>query len=165
MLCINDYYYCGYFEVNKRTGTPINELLKAIPFCASYKLPPTDDTYPCPYDGEDGNVFLNFSCNLFAKALHQVFDYIVLEAQEKANNHWFCMCSYNTRELYIDVRGATSDFQEFSRPYVFMKSETNPKPIIKNETDMYFDDEAWRDTGILYAHSIISSYRHFYGYF
>ncbi len=165
MLCIHDNYYSGYYELSKKTGIPIGELLKDTPFCASYKMPPTDAADPCPYDDEDGNIFLYGSCNLFAKALHLTFDYQVFEAITGTDNHWFCKCAYFDRGLYIDIRGATSDFDEFSRPYRFMVSSNKPMPIIRNETDMNFNDEAWQDTGMIYALSIVSSHKHFYGDF
>ena len=143
----------------------MEELLETVPFTDAYKLPPIDETYPCPYEEESGYIFLKGACNIFSKALKLIYGYQVYEITNGKGNHWYCKTLYNEREVFIDVRGGTTDFKSFSSPYSFIKAMDEPMPIERQTNEMEFEDEPWRDTGLLYALSIITTYPNYYGSF
>lgn len=59
-------------------------------------------------------IFLQGSCHLFALALHEHFGYDVYEVDnfEGKLAHVFCKGQYMGREVFIDVRGITTDIDE-----------------------------------------------------
>ena len=57
---------------------------------------------------EDASIFLQGSCHL-----HQEFGYDAFEIRKGDWCHFFCKGTYNGESIYIDVRGATSSWEEF----------------------------------------------------
>lgn len=59
--------------------------------------------------------FLYGSCNLFALALHNKFNYAVYEIIDDEDKliHVFCITSYNDELSFVDVRGITNDAKSF----------------------------------------------------
>lgn len=166
MIFQNRNYYSGYYERSINENVNVESLIKSTTvFNTCYIIPPYGDDVlsSCPYIDESGTIFLDGSCNLFAKQLHEVFNYHVFEVSNNKGCHWYCTTEYNHKKMYIDVRGATSDFDVFSSRYSFIKSQINPKPHFHDE--LSFRDEPWRETGILFAISIIDANRTFYGDF
>ncbi|WP_027438486.1 hypothetical protein [Lachnospira multipara] len=163
MIFCNHNYYSGFYEREIIERVNIDTLIESeVLFDDCYILPCDEAELDCPYQYSDGLIFLNASCNLFAKALHEIFGYEVYEVSG-SGNHWYCKTQYNNKTLYIDVRGATSDFAAFSKRYGFIKSETNPDQV--PQTDLSFSDEPWRDTGYLFACSIIADHEEYYSTF
>ena len=98
----------------------------------------------------DAWIFLHGSCHLFALALHKEFGYEV----------------YEIRDVYIDVRGVTTDFSECMSDFqnMFYNSFYYGvyRIVARNlEEDMKLGDEGDM-TGYLFAQSIIKKYRNFY---
>ena len=62
---------------------------------------------------DDGNVFLQGSCQLFAYALNEIFEYEVIEIRQGVSPHYFCKSVMNGLPIYIDIRGATSNLIDF----------------------------------------------------
>ena len=65
-----------------------------------------------PYD--NARVFLHGSCQLFALALQKKYGYSALNLQIKnnLNSHYFCQSNYKGKNVYIDVRGITTDLND-----------------------------------------------------
>jgi len=105
------HFHTGYY---KKSGKTYDEMSKSLG-------QETNNEYfdgkgvisdlPNPY--EDASIFLQGSCELFALALHQEFGFKVYTIPTGMSFHCFCKSNYNGTEVYIDVRGATTDFKEF----------------------------------------------------
>lgn len=165
-------YYSGYYEKclnyirNIEKYNPggfriqIEECLKSVPFEKKYFLETNRGIDECPY--EDAMIFLDGACDCFAEALHIIFGYDIYESI-KGRKHWFCICSYKGRNLYIDVRGATSDFAMFSARYGFQKNEIQ---LLNASSEFYNDDIGEQTTtGFRFAYAIIENNPHYYGFF
>lgn len=61
----------------------------------------------------DAAVFLHGSCQLFSLALHKEFGFEAYEIHCGSSFHCFCQTNYKGTRVYIDVRGATTNFREF----------------------------------------------------
>ena len=113
----------------------------------------------------DAWVLLNGYCNIFAAELSKEMKYnaYIIEQTNKKGFHVFCQVYKDNNWYYIDVRGATSDFNEFINGIrLFIKSEF----IIRKVTD--YDIIAWED-GIEdinitreFALAMIKKYRNYY---
>ena len=62
--------------------------------------------------------------------------------------------------LYIDVRGATTSFEEFISE--FQPCFADGYKIQKQTEEVISADEHWVETGILFATSIINEYAEYY---
>ena len=74
----------------------------------------TDDFVPInAYD------FIKGICHVFAYVLNEEFKYDIYELYDKNDNylHHFCMSKYKNIDLYIDVRGITSDEKKFAEEF------------------------------------------------
>ena len=67
----------------------------------------------------DAQVLLRGSCTLFALALHEKYGYEVYEILDDEDRlaHVFCKSSFHGQDVYIDVRGKTTDFSEIAMPF------------------------------------------------
>ena len=111
----------------------------------------------------DAEVFLHGSCNLFALALHEEFEYEVYEIRDSKDimAHVFCRATYRGQIVYIDVRGVTTDFVEcvsefrncFYNGYYIVARNIEEDKCLENEGDK---------TGYQFAQSIIKKYRRYY---
>ena len=113
-------------------------------------------------------IFLHGSCHLFALALHKEFGYEVYEIRDYDDymRHVFCKATYRGQDVYIDVRGVTTDFSECMSDFqnMFYNSFYYGvyRIVARNlEEDMKLGDEGDM-TGYLFAQSIIKKYRNFY---
>lgn len=111
----------------------------------------------------DAYIFLKGICHIFAFALHEIFGYEIYEVRSNDNgtNHWFCQSYYQGKKIYIDVRGATTDYEEFLEEFQPLMGK---KPIInlyENINPLDFKDE-WEDNGIKFAKDIILKYYEYY---
>ena len=116
----------------------------------------------------DAWIFLHGSCHLFALALHKEFGYEVYEIRDYDDymRHVFCKATYRGQDVYIDVRGVTTDFSECMSDFqnMFYNSFYYGvyRIVARNlEEDMKLGDEGDM-TGYLFAQSIIKKYRNFY---
>ena len=73
-----------------------------------------EDDDAADYLYTNSEVFLHGSCNLLALALHEKFGYKVYEIRDNQERlfHVFCKATYRGQDVYIDVRGITTDFKE-----------------------------------------------------
>lgn len=92
--------------------------------------------------------FLMGSCHLFALALHEKFGYTVYEIiREKDLNdpdkdsliHAFCKFQCDGVDLYVDVRGITSEYDKFMDGVILPKNESyaiRPRNLKKDIADL-----------------------------
>lgn len=112
----------------------------------------------CCYNAE---IFLHGICHVFAYALHQQFGYDILELRSKSNLmvHWCCISNFDGKEIYIDVRGATTDYEELLMEFQPSMGKTPLKKKIKDLTN--YSDE-WEEDQVKFANEIISKYYNYY---
>lgn len=116
---------------------------------------------------EDGNysdatIFLQGSCQLFAYALNEYFDYDIVEIRQAKGNHYYCQTSTNGVTTYIDVRGMTTNWEDFIIGIKYIKEEAyilveHSKDELKAELQ-----EAGASFGYDFAKYILSNYSHCY---
>lgn len=116
----------------------------------------------------DAFLFLHGSCNLFALALHEEFGYEAYEIRDNENrmNHVFCKATYRGQDVYIDVRGVTTNFvecvSEFRKSFYNSVCKGDYYIISRNlNEDRKLENEGDK-TGFQFAQSIIKRY---YGYY
>jgi hypothetical protein len=153
----NGHFHGGYYlSPNKSWRSCLSEIL-----CDDcYIISNYENMADCPYD--DAYTFLHGSCDLFACALHKQFGYEICEIENKNNKaiHWFCQSKYNGNTIYIDVRGATTDFGEFISEFEGLISE-NDSMTCKNIEDADLHNE-WVITGFLFAYAVINEHPEYY---
>lgn len=101
----------------------ISSMLKAIKN-ENWNFQDTDDDL----DGfafEDADVFRMGACNLFSLALNQENGLPAFELRDTDNHliHAFCTFELFETKYYVDVRGATSDLNEFSDGLYMRRNE------------------------------------------
>lgn len=103
---------------------------------------------------DDGNSyctagdFLTGSCQLFALTLHRKFGYTVYEIIRKKDLndpdkdslvHAFCKFQYDGIDLYVDVRGITSEYDNFMKGVILPENEAcavRPRDLKKDNADL-----------------------------
>lgn len=109
----------------------------------------------CPYD--NAYIFLKGICHIFAFALHTNFGYEMYEiiSEDGKSNHSFCKSNYQGKDIYIDVRGATTEFKEFFWEFRYMIGEKYNFKKYESINSLDFRDE-WEDNGFKFANAIIA---------
>ena len=136
--------------------------LNKICFDNCYLIPCISET-PCPYEDRTAHIFLHGSCDIFAEQLRKTCkDYDVYRIENKNGRpiHWYAQTYYKNMPIYIDIRGATTSFEEFIsefRPHI-----VDGYKIQKETEDVISMDEHWVETGILFATAIINEYAEYY---
>ena len=123
----------------------------------------SDDEATIDYHYETADIFLHGSCQLFSLALHKSFGYNAYKITWKGRHiHYFCMIDLGKHKIYIDVRGMTTDFNEFvltfcpgllHSPYSIEPQNIAEDEILNDEGDV---------TGYAFANEIIERYPSFY---
>jgi len=148
----NEKYHKGFYE-NKEENI-ITHLLKIEDNNPNEEFKKTG----CCYNAES---FLHGICHIFAYALHQEFGYDILEL--KSNNcsavHWCCTTQYKGVELYVDIRGMTSDIDELLTVF---QPNMKTKPIIDKITDLTNYKDEWEEDAVKFANEIIKKYYNYY---
>ena len=128
---IGDYIYTGFYlqpNYEEALGNFVNPKYDEI--CEKI-----DD-----FNISDASIFLMGICHVFAYFLNSEFKYDMYELYDgKKIVHWFCMSKCDDTDLYIDVRGITSDEKVFAN-YFHLKDATNRKKIDKINEDKDFND-------------------------
>lgn len=95
----------------------------------------------------NAQVFFNGSCHLFAYALNTIYGYNIIESRSlicEAQCHYFCSTNIEDQILYLDVRGATTNRDEFFRGLGY-KNEKEYKLITHSQIELdrdLFEDGA-----------------------
>ena len=167
MILLNNNYYSGFYERSIIEGIDIDNLVSRISFSEEYlRKPYIIDGYPCPYEDETGKIFLDGSCNVFAKTLRFFFNnYQVYMVSQPPHQHWYCKTVFNNRNLFVDIRGATTDYSAFSTRYPFINDSHNLKLQLMEGKDLLFYEENWRRTAEVFAFNIICEHKSYYGDF
>ena len=136
--------------------------LNKIYFDGCYIIP-CESAYPCPFEDKTAYIFLHGSCDIFAEQLRKTCtDYDVYRIENKNGRpiHWYAQTNYKNMPIYIDVRGATTSFEEFIsefRPHI-----VDGYKIQKQTEEVISADEHWVETGILFATAIINDNLDYY---
>lgn len=112
---------------------------------------------------EDADVFWMGACNLFSLAVNRELGYCAYEIRGRDNRliHSFCLSEYKGQKAMIDVRGVTTDIQEFwTRFCVFPGEQVR---IQKQDTEsdyvMLTEDEQF---GFRFATRVLNQNRDYY---
>ena len=120
-----------------------------------------------PDDFEDGinpyidaDVFLHGSCQLFAFALHNKYEYTGLNLQTESNEyaHFFCKANFMGKDVYIDVRGITENLNDVISQFIYREKYEIVEYDFKNEK-VLSKEEAH---GLEFAEHIINIHPDFY---
>lgn len=108
--------------------------------------------------------FLHGICHIFAYDLHRKFGYDILELKNKSGGmtHWCCVSDYNDKKLYIDVRGATTDYNEFLEEFQPDMGEHPLEKIIDEKDLINYNDEWEEEEQLKFADDIIERYYNYY---
>lgn len=122
-----------------------------------------DDEDAIDYHYETADIFLHGSCQLFSLALHNIFGYDAYKITwDGLHKHYFCMIDLDKTKIYIDVRGMTTDFNEFVRTFcpglLYIPYSIEPQNIAEDE-DLNAEGDV---TGYAFANEIIERYQSFY---
>lgn len=140
----------------------VEDSLKAISF-DDFNIILTDDEDDNPYIWDTSHIFLKGSCDIFALALHKLFGYETYEIKNQSNGnliHCYAQSTYNGKPVYIDVRGASTDFNDFYKPWYLNTNYFITPQNLENKLDCadYFD------TGFKFACAIIEKYLEYYDF-
>lgn len=101
------------------TGYFAQQTLSVADFLQSINNPLWKDNFGSPEEMyDDAQVFANGSCHLFAYALNEKYGYEIIESRSMictAQCHFFCCTKLNNQIIYLDVRGATTNCDDFFR--------------------------------------------------
>lgn len=108
------------------------------------------------------SIFLKGSCQLFALALNKKYGYPVYEiTQMDRVIHCFCIKEYNHQKMYIDIRGATSDFEEFMLGVNMIEGKEYSLRLRRSQEDETLNGE-WDDIGYALAQATIEKFSEYY---
>lgn len=122
-----------------------------------------EDEDAADYLYTDAWCFLHGSCNLFALVLHEKFGYDVYEIRDDKDRmvHMFCQGTYKGQDVYIDVRGVTTDCVEcFSEFRAFLQGGYKISSCDIDE-DMRLEDEGDK-TGYSFAKALVEKFPRYY---
>lgn len=122
---------------------------------------PDDDEFP--YYSAD--VLLKGSCNHFAVALREIYNYNVYVIQQtaKAGFHAFCQLYDNGQWYYIDARGITSSFDEFINGVrIFVGGEFTIRQMSSEDLENWEKDFNYNDEAYTFSKAIINKYSYCY---
>lgn len=106
-----DRLHTGYHSGKNETYDKISKRLAEI--LNPQFVDDEDDSSEEHNEYSNASVFIQGSCQLFSLALHEEFGFEAYEIHIGGSFHCFCQSNYNGTRVYIDVRGATTDFREF----------------------------------------------------
>jgi hypothetical protein len=110
-------------------------------------------------------LLLNGCCNIFATELRKALGYevFIIEQINKKGFHVFCQACMDNDWYYIDVRGVTTNFDEFLKGIrMFIKSEFIVRKVTSKDIATWdeFNDE--KDIAIELSQAIIRKYKNYY---
>ena len=155
----NKHFHCGFFEQAKN-NYEIKSLLKQIPFEECYLVPTNENLDENPFT--DATACLMGCCHAFSYALHLRFGYERYEILNKSGNiiHSFAQASYKGKTAYIDVRGITTDTDEFFEEFRTAIDTANP-PSPKPAEPVSIDEE-WFQSALFFSFALIDTHPEFY---
>lgn len=126
----NNNFHKGFYEINEDNNKMQSHMIANMNIPEIFK----ERTYFIHH-------FLHGMCHIFAYVLHKRFGYDILEIKNISGSciHWCCIANYKGKEIYIDVRGMTTDYQEFLQEFQPDIGKNPTKNKIINLKD--YDDE------------------------
>lgn len=108
--------------------------------------------------------FLHGICHIFAYDLHRKFGYDILELKNKSGGmtHWCCVSDYKGKKLYIDDRGATTDYNEFLAEFQPNMGNHPLEKIIDEKDLIDINDDFEDEEQLKFADDIIERYYNYY---
>lgn len=108
-------------------------------------------------------IFLRGSCNLFALALNDEFGYTVYEVKDYMGRltHVFCKSTYHGQDVYIDVRGVTTDISECLSEFSYRLLKGYSIVTYDIEEDRELENEG-DETGYQFAQAVVRKYKKYY---
>ena len=115
-----------------------------------------EDEDAADYLYDDADVFLHGSCNLFALALHEKLGYPVFEVIDHQGRmaHVFCKAEYHGQEVFVDVRGATTDITECLSEFIAPLRKGYSIRLRDLEKDRRLEEEG-DTTGFSFAKAVV----------
>lgn len=142
-----------------RTGHYLRKDLRKSLSQVKNSLLNNDELSECPYDAAD--IFLQGSCQMFSLVLNREFHYPAYKISFGRSFHCFCMEIKNGVKIYIDVRGATDDFEEFIRDTYLPNNAQYIIELQNLEEDSKLQEE-YDEIGMAFAQEIVTKYRDYY---
>ena len=158
VVCSRTGYYCmvsaDYYSMK--------ECLEKIP--NPQFVDPEDDSSEFHNVYEVASIFLQGSCHLFSLALHQEFGYNAFEIRKGMDCHFFCKATYMGEPIYIDIRGATTSWEEFlSGTYAdFHDYDEIIPPDIEETAKLDDPDDLYAEDGLAFAKYLIHEHPEHY---
>ena len=109
----------------------------------------------------NAEIFLHGFCHIFAYALHKKYGYKIFEFKNPSGTmiHWCCIKKYKGYKLFIDVRGITSNYNEFLDEF---QPDMGECPTIKNIVNLSKYNDEWEEKWVDFANEIIEKYPEYY---
>ena len=124
-------------------------------------------TYACK-DGFciKGGMFLHGICDIFAEALHRKYGYELHQVNDEGNYlvHAFCTAKKNGKTVYVDVRGMTTDYEEFICPFDdFFPTEEERKRILPYDAkNLEYYESGYVKEALVAADKMLENNREYY---
>ncbi len=119
-----------------------------------YDYIPTDDEMEeNHFHYDDASIFIFGSCHLFALALQMTYGYKIYQLEVSGGVHYFCKSKDGTK--FIDVRGVTGNFKEFTRDTTIKNAHSDNSIPYEIEVDDLLEHNA--DLGLAFALAIIKT--------
>lgn len=135
--------------------------LDNIRYSDFFEEPDVDDF---PYDS--ACQLLCGSCHIFALSLQKLlhYDVYVIEANIKKTFHAFCKVCRNGVCYFVDVRGITSNIDEFKKGIeIFIHNEHTIRPVSDDDIRKWEEDSNKYDKeGYEFAEAVIKKYKKHY---
>ena len=156
---LNNHFHNGHYLISEEQRILVNQSLQKVVFDEMLFRQEDGCLCECPFT--DASVFLHGACNIFAFALHLMFGYQIFKLVSGNGNplHWFAIQQYKDKDVYIDVRGATTDKEEFIIEVIDLEKDYRNEKI--DSIEECFDSE-WKYTSLNFAKHIISESECYY---
>lgn len=148
-------FHTGYY--NHTNGRTFSEMANCL--IEETEFDEEVDGEDCPYDSAAD--FLQGSCQLFSLALHKAFGFEAFEIWRGKDFHCFCKSSYQGIPVYTDVRGATTDFDEFIAGTAYIKHDYDKIIAQDLVRDAQLNGD-WDDVGFSFAQKLIHEHPEYY---
>lgn len=156
------YFHAGHYCKLSKEHWNIEDLLKEA------KNPQFVDNEDESEDAQniyyDASIFLQGACHLFSLALHQEFGYNAFAIRKRTSCHFFCQATYQGVPVYIDVRGATTSWEEFFSGLLgdFHDQAEITSQDIEETAKLDDPDDLYAADGLAFAKHLIHEHPEYY---
>ena len=155
-------FHTGYHNGETENYCDMDKCLSKVP--NPQFVDPEDDASEFHNVYEDASIFLQGSCHLFSLALHQEFGYDAFEIRKGTSCHFFCQATYQGKSIYIDVRGATTGWEEFLSGVLgdFHDQAEITHQDIEEIAKLNDPDDLYAEDGLAFAKYLIHEHPEYY---